>query len=177
MSAEGSSSAEVLGSSDGLWGFWMDSGSEVGASGARGWRLWPSSSMGSVSGSSDVCSSTGSALSSSLWVEGSAACDFHGNLFLDGVVQLAGHLFELFDAGELVDVFEAEAKEEVLGGFVEDRAADDLLAAGGGDELAGEQRAEDAGGVDAADLGDLGGGDGLLVGDDGEGFEGLEGEL
>ena len=108
---------------------------------------------------------------------GWAACGFHGNLFLDGVGELAGHLFELFDGGELVDVFEAEAEEEFFGGFVEDRAADDLLAAGGGDELAGHQGAEDAAGVDAADLGDLGGGDGLLVGDDGEGFERLEGEL
>ena len=108
---------------------------------------------------------------------GFGAWRFHGDFFLDGVVELAGHLFELFDAGELVDVLEAEAEEEVLGGFVEDGAADDLLAAGGGDELAGEERAEDAGGVDAADLGDFGGGDGLLVGDDGEGFEGLEGEL
>ena len=102
---------------------------------------------------------------------------FHGDLFLDGVVELAGHLLKLFDAGELVDVLEAEAEEEVLGGFVEDGAADDLLAAGGGDEFAGEQGAEDAGGVDATDLGDLGGGDGLLVGDDGEGFERLQGEL
>jgi hypothetical protein len=96
---------------------------------------------------------------------------------LYGVIKLAGHLFKFFDAGELVDVLEAEAEEEVFGGFVEDGAADDLLAAGGGDELAGEEGAEDAGGVDAADLGDLGGGDGLFVGDDGEGFEGLEGEL
>ncbi len=101
----------------------------------------------------------------------------HGYLLLHGIIELAGHLLELFDAGELVDVLEAEAQEEVFGGFVEDGAADDLLAAGGGDELAGEQRAEDAGGVDAADLGDFRGGDGLLVGDDGEGFEGLEGEL
>jgi hypothetical protein len=54
----------------------------------------------------------------------------HGDLFLDGVVELAGHLFKLLDAGEFVDVLEAEAEEEVLGGFVEDGAADDLFAAG-----------------------------------------------
>jgi len=102
---------------------------------------------------------------------------FHLDLFLDSVIKLAGHLLELFDAGKLVDVLETEAEEEVLGRFVQDGAADDLLAAGGRDELAGEQGAEDAGGVDATDLGDLGGGDGLFVGDDGEGFEGLEGEL
>ena len=100
---------------------------------------------------------------------------FHGDLILLG--EFAGHLLKLFDAGKLAEVFEAEAEEEFLGGFVEDGAADDLFAAGGGDELAGEEGAEDAAGVDAADLGDLGGGDGLFVGDDGEGFEGLEGEL
>ncbi len=79
--------------------------------------------------------------------------------------------------GSSLEVFEAEAEEEFLAGFVEDGAADDLFAAGGGDELAREEGAEDAAGVDAADLGDLGGGDGLFVGDYGEGFEGLEGEL
>ena len=65
------------------------------------------------------------------------------------------------------------AEEEVLGCFVEDRAADDLLATGGGDEFAREERAEDTGGVDAADLGDFWGGNRLLVGDDGKGFERL----
>ena len=102
---------------------------------------------------------------------------FHLDLLLNGFVELAGHLLKLFDAGKLVDVFEAEAEEEVLGGLVEDGAADDLLAAGGGDELARQERAEHAGGVDATNLGDLGGGDGLLVGDDGERLEGLQGEL
>ena len=160
MAAEGSRSAGVSGSG-------MDSGSEVGASGlssAMGWRLWPSSSMGS-----------GLDLLGSL--AGSAGVGFHGDLLLDGVIELAGHLLELFDAGELVDVLEAEAEEEVLGGLVEDGAADDLLAAGGGDELAGHEGAEGSGRFDAADLGDLGGGDGLLVGDDGQGFKRLEREL
>src|SRR5216683_5869712 len=99
----------------------------------------------------------------------------HGDLFLLG--QLAGHLLKLFDAGKLVDVLQAEAEEEILGRLVEDGAADDLFAARRGDELAGHQRAEDAARVDAADLGDLGGGDGLLVGDDSEGLERLQGEL
>ena len=108
-------------------------------------------------------------------VRGLGCVVFHGNLLLLG--QFAGHLLKLFDAGKLVDVFQAEAEEEILGRLVEDGAADDLFAAGGGDELARHQAAEDAAGVDAADLGDLGRGDGLLVGDDGEGLEGLEGEL
>ncbi len=103
----------------------------------------------------------------------------HGNLLLDRLLigQLAGHLLKLFDAGKLVDVFQTEAEEEVLGCLVEDGAADDLLAACRGDELAGHQGAENAAGVDAADLGDLRRGNGLLVGDDGEGFERLQGEL
>ena len=100
---------------------------------------------------------------------------FHGDLLLLG--QLAGHLLKLFDAGKLVDVFEAEAEQEVAGGLVEDRAADDLLTAGSGDQLAGHQGAEDAAGVDAANLRYLGRGDRLFVGDDGEGFERLEREL
>ena len=61
--------------------------------------------------------------------------------------------------------------------LVKDGAADDLLAAGGGDELARDEAAEDAAGIYAADFGDFGRGDWLLVGDDGEGFKGLQGEL
>ena len=103
----------------------------------------------------------------------------HLDFLLDrvGVSEFAGHLLKLFDAGQLVDVLEAEADEEILGGFVQDRAADNLLAAGGGDELARDQAAEDAAGVDAADLGDFGRRDGLFVGDDGECFERLERQL
>ena len=38
--------------------------------------------------------------------------------------------------GSSADVFQAEAEQKLPRGFVEDGAADDLLAAGGGDELA-----------------------------------------
>ena len=93
------------------------------------------------------------------------------------ISKVGGHLLEFFDGGELVDIFEAEAEEKFFGGFVEDGAADDLFASGGGDELAGDEGAEDTGGIDAADFADFGGGDGLLVGDDGEGFERLKGEF
>ena len=170
MSAEGSSSAGVSASG-------MDSGSEVGASGADGLEV-VAFEFDEVGAGFIRCFQLDRVGAGFVGGGGGVGgVGFHGDLFLDGVVELAGHLFKLLDAGELVDVLEAEAEEEVLGGFVEDGAADDLLAAGGGDELAGEQRAEDAGGVDAADFGDFGGGDGLLVGYDGEGFEGLEGEL
>src|SRR6185437_14169034 len=103
--------------------------------------------------------------------------EWHGDLLLDSFRKFGGHLLELFDAGKLVDVFEAEAYEEVLGRLVQDRAPDDLLAAGGVDELARHQRAEYAAGVDAANLGDLGRGNGLLIRDNGGGFERLEREL
>ena len=74
-------------------------------------------------------------------------------------------------------VFQAEAEQKLVGGLVEDGSADDLLAAGGGDELAGQQRAEDTGRVDAANFVDLRGGDRLLVGDDGQSFQRRQREL
>src|SRR3954468_16744743 len=86
-------------------------------------------------------------------------------------VRLARELLELFHAGQLAHVVESEAQQEFFGGLIEDRTADDVFASGGGDELAIDERAEDAGCVDAADLADLGRGDRLLVGDDGEGFQ------
>src|SRR5438270_4936342 len=86
-------------------------------------------------------------------------------------VRLARELLELFHAGQFAHVVESEAQQEYLGGLIEDRTADDVFATGGGDELAIDERAEDAGCVDAADLADLGRGDRLLVGDDGEGFQ------
>ena len=96
----------------------------------------------------------------------------HLDFLLDrvGVSELAGHLLKLFDAGQLVDVLEAETDEEILGGFLQDRAADNLLAAGGGDELARDETAEDATGVDAADLGDFGRCDRLFIGNDRKNF-------
>src|SRR5205823_1011057 len=100
---------------------------------------------------------------------------FHGDLLLLG--QLAGHLLKLFDAGKLVNVFQAEAEEEVFGCFVENRSADDLFPASGGDELARPQTAQNAAGADAADFGALGGGSGLFGGDYRKGLECLEGEL
>jgi hypothetical protein len=88
-----------------------------------------------------------------------------------------GHLLELLHRGQLGDVLQAEAQQELARGFVENGPADDRLAAGGGDQLAGQQRTEDAGRIHAANLVDFGRGDRLLVGDDGQGFQRRQREL
>ena len=43
--------------------------------------------------------------------------------------QLASHLFELFHAGQIVHIFQPEAEEKLLGGFVEDGPANHRLSA------------------------------------------------
>ena len=88
-----------------------------------------------------------------------------------------GHFFELLHRGELGDIFEAEAEQELAGGFVENGAANDLFATGRGDELAGNERAENAGRIDAANFIDFRSGDGLLVGNHGQRLERGQGEL
>jgi hypothetical protein len=99
-----------------------------------------------------------------------------GSYAFIGAESFASQSFEFFQAGEFVEIAQPEAHQEFLGGFVEDGAAHDFLAACGGDELFVEQGGDDAGGVDAANVGNFGGGDGLLVSDDGEGFESGHGE-
>src|SRR6185437_6915299 len=74
-------------------------------------------------------------------------------------------------ARQLLEIGKAEAHEELLGGAIENRAADDFLAARGGDEALFEKRLDDAADIDAADFVDFGRGDGLLIGDDGERLE------
>ena len=86
-------------------------------------------------------------------------------------VAFGGELRELLHAGQLVDIIQSEAQQKILAGFVLHGAADDLLASGGGDEFAIEQRAQHTGRLDAANVGDLRSSDGLLVGDDGEGLK------
>ena len=73
--------------------------------------------------------------------------------------------------GRSAEVVQPEPDQEFLGGRVEKRPADDLLAADDLDQVPLEQRVEHARRVDAADLGDLDRGDRLLVGDDRERFE------
>ena len=78
-----------------------------------------------------------------------------------------GHFLKLLHRRKFGYVFEPEAEEEFAGGFVQDGAADNRLAPGGGDQLAGEQRTEDSGGIDPANLIHFRRGYGLFVGDDG----------
>src|SRR4051812_5242499 len=77
------------------------------------------------------------------------------------------HLLELFHAREFSDVLQAEAKQKILGGLIKDGASHHRLAAGSSDQLAIDQGRQHAGGIHAAYLRDLRGGDRLLVGDDG----------
>ena len=55
--------------------------------------------------------------------------------------------------------------------LVENGPSDDGLASGGGDQLAVQQRGDDAARIHAANLADLGHGDRLLVGDHGQSLE------
>src|SRR5579862_9909598 len=57
---------------------------------------------------------------------------------------------------EVRQVVQAEAGEELARRAVEKRAADDVLAADDLDEFPFDQRADDAGGLHAADFRDLG---------------------
>ena len=72
------------------------------------------------------------------------------------------HVLDLRQVGQIV---QAEAIEELARGAVQKRAADHLLAADDLDQMPFDQRAEHAGRVDAANLGNLRRGHRLLVGD------------
>mgnify|MGYP006209905233 CR=1 FL=1 len=52
---------------------------------------------------------------------------------------------------QLVEVLEAEMREEVPGRLVQDGPADDLLASGGGDQLPVQERLDDAAGLDVSE--------------------------
>src|SRR5579862_8210332 len=93
-----------------------------------------------------------------------------------GAESFAGQRFKLLEAGKFLEIAEAEAHEEFFGGFVKNRATHHFLAAGGGDEALVEKGGDDAGGVDAANFGDFRAGDRLLVGDNGQRFQGGHGE-
>jgi len=89
----------------------------------------------------------------------------------------AADFLEFLQGGQLLKIFQAELDEEFFGRFIQDGLADDLFAAGGGDEFAIEQRLQNAGSLDAANIHNFGRGNRLFVGDHGEGFERGQGEL
>ena len=60
------------------------------------------------------------------------------------VSKLASELLKLFDARKLVNVFQAEADEEILGCLIKNWSADHLFAARRGDQFASHQAAENA---------------------------------
>ena len=90
---------------------------------------------------------------------------------LVGAKGFAREGFKFLEAGEFVQIAEAEAHQEFFRSAVQDGAADDFFASGGGDQLFVEKRVDDAGSVDAANFLNFGSGDGLLVGDDRESLE------
>src|SRR5579862_5364842 len=93
-----------------------------------------------------------------------------------GAESFAGQRFKLLEGWKFLEIAEAEAHEEFFGGFVKNRATHHFLAAGGGDEALVEKGGDDGGGVDAANFGDFRAGDRLLVGDNGQRFQGGHGE-
>ncbi len=96
-----------------------------------------------------------------------------GALQTDHIDVVAQDLGEVFDLRKIVEVLEAELEEKLLGGAVEQGPADDFLAAQDLDEPAFQQRLDHAARLDPAQFDDLGQSGRLLVGDDGQGFEGL----
>ena len=113
------------------------------------------------------------------WRVGFGGCFGFGLCRSDAGVGTEGGLRELLEflqAGQFVEIGEAEAHHELLRRAVEDGAANDFLASGGGDQALFEQRLDDATDIDAANLVDFGHGDGLLVGDDGERLQRGHGE-
>src|ERR1039457_1697843 len=84
---------------------------------------------------------------------------------------------EVLGAREVFQVREAEVDEELPGRLVKEGCPDDFLAAGRRDELLVEERAQRGGRVHAAQLGDLGRGDGLAIRDDRKHLEARHREL
>jgi hypothetical protein len=82
------------------------------------------------------------------------------------------HAAEFGGVGEFVEGADGEVVEEGVGGAIEEWAAGEVGAAFDFDEAAVEELLDHGIDRDTADGFDPGAGDGLAVGDDGEGFEG-----
>ena len=79
--------------------------------------------------------------------------------------------------GRSAKILQSESIQELARGRVQERPADDLLSTADLHQTALQQRADDAGGIDAADLGDLHRGHRLLVGNHRQRFERLHRQL
>ena len=127
-----------------------------------------------VRGSSPESSSaSGSSSPVSTWIAGGGRRRRGDLARLDRRGEVGVEVLRLRQLGELV---QAEAHEEVLRRAVEERRPDDRLLARRRDELLLEERLQDARGVHAADVLDLGKRDRLAVGDDRERLERRERE-
>src|SRR5438874_1661859 len=91
--------------------------------------------------------------------------DLFGNLFFCSGLCLDEFL-ELFHARQFGEILQPEVDEKLFCSFVENRPAEDFLSAGRRDEFLIEKCLDDAAGVYAANLLDLGHCDRLLVSDD-----------
>ena len=80
-------------------------------------------------------------------------------------------LFHLLQGRQMTEVFEIEELQELRRGAVEKRPARNIFARHGADQVALQQRADDAVDIDAANRFDLRAGNRLAVGDDRQGFE------
>src|SRR5271166_4599212 len=88
--------------------------------------------------------------------------------------RLRHQFLELLHAGQLADVLQAEAHQEFPGGLVENRPPDHLLAAGGRNQFAIEQRSDHSTGIHAANLVDLRHRRGLFISDHSQRFQGRQ---
>src|SRR5436853_534100 len=78
---------------------------------------------------------------------------------------------------QVLETVEPEVDQELPGGAIEERLAHHLLAAGDAHHAALQECLHHARGTDAAQLLDLGAGDGLPVGDDGQRLQRRHGQL
>ena len=95
---------------------------------------------------------------------------FFRNFFFGGGLVL-DEFFELFHAGQFVQIFKSEMDEEFFGGLIKYGPPENFFASGGRHKLLVEKRLDNARGMDATDLLNFGDRDGLLVCDDGQGLQ------
>src|SRR5437868_8266190 len=111
-------------------------------------------------------------------VAGSACDAIHVNTVFDKEIALnrRGQLLKFLDARKFVYIFEAEAQQKILRGFVQNGAPDYLFSSSSRNELARDQVSEHSAAVDSANFADLRCRDWLLVSNHGQRFQCLQRE-